>query len=208
MTSDRWGILGGTFDPIHLAHLAIAEQAREGLDLAGVLFMPAGQPVHRVAASAPAADRARMIELAIADNPCFHLARVEVDRDGPSYAVDSVEQLRAERPGHSFVFIMSSEAAAALPTWRRPQRLLELCEVAVVPRLGHGMPSRAALATMFPGQEDRFLFVETTHIGHSSSDIRARLAAGRSIRYLVPPAVEAYIVQHGLYAPGPHDRAG
>ena len=149
-----------------------------------------------------------MIELAIADNPSFHLTRVEVDRDGPSYAVDSLEQLTAERPGSGFVFLMSSEAAAALPTWRRPQRLLELCAVAVVPRLGHEMPSRAALAAIFPGQEDRFLFVETAHLGHSSSDIRARRSAGRSIRYLVPPAVEAYISQHGLYAPGPDDRPG
>lgn len=204
MTIARWGILGGLFDPIHFAHLAIADQAREALGLERVLFMPAGQPVHRAAPHASAAARVRMIELAIADNPAFALSRLEVDSDRPSYSVDTLERLTAGDPGRAYVLIVSAEACALLPTWRRPQRLLELAEVAIVPRLGHPDITRDWLATQFPGQADRFSLVETTRLGHSSSDIRARLGAGRSIRYLVPHSVERYIGEHHLY--GPDDR--
>ena len=200
LSASRWGILGGTFDPIHYAHLAIAEQARDQLDLAGVLFTPAATPVHKPAESvSPAEHRLAMVELAIEDNPCFELSRIEVDRGGPSYSVDTLEELTRLRPTDSWVFIMSAEAAQALPTWRSPRRLLELCEIAIVPRLGYALPSRAWLAAQFAGQADRFVFVDTPALGHSASDVRARVRNGRSIRYLVPQPVEDYIVQHGLY---------
>lgn len=200
VTTERVGILGGTFDPIHYAHLAIAEQARDDLDLRSVLFVPASVPVHKDAATVtPAADRVAMVELAIADNPCFELSRVEIDRAGPSYSVDTLERLAADEPGRQNVFIMSAEAAGSLPGWRSPRRLLELAEVAIVPRLGYALPSRSWLAAEFPGQADRFLFVDTPALGHSASDIRARVRSGRSIRYLVPSPVEDYIVQHLLY---------
>jgi nicotinate-nucleotide adenylyltransferase len=196
----RWGILGGTFDPIHFAHLAIAEEARESLTLDLVVFIPAAIPVHKPRATVSSAeDRARMVELGIADNACFRLSRIELEREGPSYSVVTVEQLARENPGVDLVFLMSAEAAHSLSTWRAPRRLLELCQVAVVPRLGYALPSRAWLAGEFPGQADRFIFVDTPALGHSASDIRARVRAGRSIRYLVPPAVQEYIVQHGLY---------
>jgi nicotinate-nucleotide adenylyltransferase len=200
VTAERIGILGGTFDPIHYAHLAIAEQAREELSLFSVLFIPAALPVHKPPATVtPAQDRVAMVELAIADNPCFALSRAEIDRAGPSYSVDTLEQLAADRPESRYVFIMSAEAAQALPGWRSPRRLLELAEVAVVPRLGYALPSRDWLAGQFPGQSSRFIFVDTPALGHSASDIRGRVRSGRSIRYLVPAAVEDYIVQHGLY---------
>lgn len=200
MSGTRWGILGGTFDPIHYAHLAIAEQAREQLDLSGVLFVPAATPVHKpVEAVSPADVRAGMVELAIADNACFELSRVELDRGGPSYSVDTLEELARQRPDDRWVFVMSAEAAQALPTWRSPQRLLELCDVAIVPRLGYALPSRAWLAAEFPGRADRFIFIDTPALGHSASDVRDRVRNGRSIRYLVPATVEDYIVQHGLY---------
>jgi len=204
VTRPRWGILGGIFDPIHLGHLAIAEQAREALELAGILFIPAGQPVHRDAPHGAATHRVRMVELAIADNPAFSVSRVEVDADRPSYTVDTLEQLRRERPDDDFVVIVSSETASFLPTWSRPTRLLELAEVAIVPRLGFADIPKEWIDHHFPGQQDRFLFVPTTRLGHSSSDIRARAAAGRSIRYLVPAAVAAYIGEHRLY--GSDDR--
>ena len=204
VTGGRWGILGGIFDPIHYGHLAIAEQTREALDLAAVLFVPAGQPVHRGEPTAPAADRVRMVELATADNPAFQVSRLEVDANRPSYSVETLERLATETPDRAFVMIVSAEAAALMPTWRRPERLLELAEVAIVPRLGYADISREWLEHHFPRRVDRFTFVQTTRLGHSSSDIRARLEAGGSVRYLVPPAVETYAGEHNLY--GSDDR--
>lgn len=205
MTGERWGILGGIFDPIHFGHLAIAEQTREALALSKVVFIPAGQPVHRDAPAEAAEHRVRMIELAIADNACFEVSRIEVDADRPSYTVDTLEQLGADQPGIEFVLIVSAEAGSYLPTWSRPQRLLELARVAVVPRIGYADLPREWLEHHFRGQVDRFTFVQTTRMGHSSSAIRARVATGRSIRYLVPAAVENYIGEHNLY--GSDDRS-
>jgi nicotinate-nucleotide adenylyltransferase len=205
LSSGRWGILGGTFDPIHYGHLAIAESAREELGLAGVLFVPAGLPPHKPdrIISAPS-HRAAMVELAIADDPAFRLNRIELDRSGPSYSVDTVRLLLeadAEASPERYVFIVSVEALASLHTWREPRRLLELSVLAVVPRLGARSPGRAWIAEHFPGQEDRVLFLDGPELGHSASDIRRRASQGRSIRYLVPPAVEAYIKEHSLYPP-------
>ena len=196
----RWGILGGIFDPIHYGHLAIAEQTREALNLDRVLFVPAGQPVHRSAPFAAAAHRVRMVELAIAGNDAFELSDLEIASPEPSYTVDTLETLAAEHPGVEFVIIVSSETAALMPTtWHRTERVLDLASVAVVSRLGHADISREWVAHYYPGHEGRFLRVETTHLGHSSTQIRARVAARGSVRYLVPDAVETYIGDHGLY---------
>lgn len=196
----RWGILGGIFDPIHYGHLAIAEQTADALDLAGVLFIPAGQPVHRDQPIATAADRLRMVQLATADNPRFLVSAMEVESDRPSYSVETMELLTAEHPEDDFVLIMSAEAARALPSWRDPLRLIELAEVAIVPRLGYEDVKGEWLDEVFPGRQDRFQFVETTHLGHSATDIRERRSEGRSIRYLVPPVVEAFISGNDLYS--------
>lgn len=198
-TKSRWGILGGIFDPIHYGHLAIAEQTRDELELVGVIFIPAGQPVHRTAPQASAADRLRMVELATADNPRFAVSAMEVEADRPSYSVETLEELATERPDDDFVLIMSAESAKALPTWRDPVRLVELAQVAVVPRLGYDDISREWIDEVFPGRQGRFTFVDTTHLGHSATDVRERVATDRSIRYLVPPTVEAYIRERGLY---------
>jgi nicotinate-nucleotide adenylyltransferase len=198
---ERWGVLGGVFDPIHYGHLAIAEQTREALDLDGVLFVPAAHPVHRGPAVASIDDRLAMLDLATADNEAFEVSRIEADANVASYSVETVQRLTSERPWNSYVFIMSTEAAAALPQWREPRRLVELAEVAIVPRLGHAAISREWLTHHFPGQEERFQMVGTTHLGHSASDIRARLRERRSVRYLLPSAVEAYIKEHNLYGP-------
>jgi nicotinate-nucleotide adenylyltransferase len=198
-----WGILGGTFDPVHLAHLAIAEQTREALDLAGVMFVPAGMPPHkgdRIVTSP--SHRVAMVELAIAGSAHFRLSRLEVDRPGPSYAVDTLEVLAgedADRPDP--VFILSAEALASLNAWHEPDRLLTLARIAVVPRRGYRMPGRAWLSEHFPDREDRFLMLDGPDLGHSASEIRRRAAEGRSIRYLVPVAVEAYIRRNRLYPP-------
>lgn len=207
----RLGILGGTFDPIHHGHLAIAEEAREALGLERVLFVPAAEPPHKAGRRiAPAADRLAMVELAIAGNPAFAVSRMELDRAGPSYSVDTVEALAAEARAAGrqpdLVFVMSGETLRELPTWREPGRLLDLCRVAVVPRGGHETPDAVWLGVHFPGRVGRFVLLPGPLLAVSGSVIRARAAAGRSIRYLVPDAVARHIVDHALYGdarPGP-----
>lgn len=213
------GVMGGTFDPIHLGHLAVAEEAREALGLDQILFVPAGLPPHKPdGAVASTEDRVAMVQLAIAGNPAFALSRVDVDRSGPSYTTETMALLRAgaatrdiARPGAGtadgtsagairLTLIMSTETLAGLPGWREPRRLLEECRVAVVPREGHAAPTRAWLSEQFPGLERQFDLLEGPRLGISSTAIRERIAAGRSIRYLVPEAVERHIADHHLYA--------
>lgn len=196
-TRSAIGMMGGTFDPIHVGHLVIAEEAREALSLVRILFVPAARPPHKPASEVtPVEDRLAMVELAIAGNPAFELSRVEVDRAGPSYTVDTVEQLAAD---HDVTVILSAETFRDLPTWHEPDRLFAAARVAVVPREGYPAPDPGWLAATFPGREDRVMYLDAPHLGVSSTAIRARVAAGRSIRYLVPAAVEAYIADNTLY---------
>lgn len=193
----RVGMMGGTFDPIHVGHLAIADDVREALGLERILFIPAGVPPHKPEGSvAPVADRVAMVEAALADNPAFELSRVEVDRPGPSFTVDTVERLATT---FEVTVILSAETFHELPTWHEPDRLFAAAHVAVVPREGYAAADPAWLASTFPGREDRVRYVEVPHLGVSSTGIRARVAAGRTIRYLVPLAVGSYIDAHGLY---------
>jgi nicotinate-nucleotide adenylyltransferase len=202
------GILGGTFDPVHVGHLAIAEEVREALGLARVRFVPAGRPPHKpgVPVTDPA-HRLAMVELAVRDNPAFEVSTVELERPGPSYAVDTLERFHAETRAEGrtpdLVFILSVEALRDLPTWRAPMRILELCRLAVVPRSGFRELPNAWAAEHFPGLEARILLLPGPQLDVSASAIRARVAAGRSIRYLVPDAVVAYIADHGLYTTTP-----
>jgi nicotinate-nucleotide adenylyltransferase len=194
------GILGGTFDPIHLGHLAIAEDAREALGLERVLFVPAATPPHkpdRVVTGA--AHRLAMVELAIAGNPAFSVSRMELERGGLSYTVDTLEALRADGVVNPW-FILSSEALAGLSAWHEPDRLLGLCHLAVVPRSGHPLIDRDWLEARFPGRGDRVRFLPGPLLAISGSVVRRRAAAGRSVRYLVPDAVARYIADHALYS--------
>ncbi|HEY2917273.1 MAG TPA: nicotinate-nucleotide adenylyltransferase [Candidatus Limnocylindrales bacterium] len=198
------GIMGGTFDPIHVGHLAIAEEAREVLGLGRVLFVPAAQPPHRAAGTVTdARHRAAMVELAIAGNAAFELSRIELDRPGPSYTSDTVDALaEAERAAGrepDLTFILSAETLRDLPSWHAPERLVDTSRIAVVPREGYPAPDRAWLRAQFPNRLDRFDLLEGPRLGLSSTSIRARVSVGRSIRYLVPPAVAGYIADHGLY---------
>jgi nicotinate-nucleotide adenylyltransferase len=201
----RTGILGGTFDPVHVGHLAIAEEAREALGMERVLFVPAAAPPHKPDRRlAPVAARVAMVAAAIAGNPAFTLSTVEVDRPGPSFAVDTVAILaaaaRAEGRDPDLWWILSSEAFAAIGTWREPGRLIAACRMAVVPRAGAPRPTAAWIEACLPGSGDRVAVVDGPELGVSSSLIRERLAAGRSVRYLVPDAVRAYIDDRRLYA--------
>ena len=143
----RLGILGGTFDPIHYAHLVIAEECRVRLGLAGVIFIPAGEPPHKRRQSVtPAADRLAMVELAIASNPAFRVSRVEIDRPGPSYSVDTIAALQAELgPEAELYFIVGQDAMADILTWHEPRRLLALCRLVAIHRPGVREPDMAAL---------------------------------------------------------------
>jgi nicotinate-nucleotide adenylyltransferase len=203
----RVGILGGTFDPIHFGHLIIADEVREALQLDRVLFIPAAMPPHKLAEHVtPAVDRAAMVQLAIADNPGFSMSPIELERSGPSYTVDTLSDLAGEaaRQGvdREFHFILSVETLAWFKSWHEPARLLKLARLAVVARPGAPMPVGRHLGALLPGgaaSMGRVECIETMLIAHSASDVRARVASGRSIRYLVPPAVEAYIRDHRLY---------
>lgn len=201
MVPGSLGILGGTFDPVHHGHLAIAEEVREVLGLEQVLFVAAAIPPHRASPpGATGADRGRMVELAIAGNPAFALSRVELDRPGPSWTVDTLTSLVGTRPGlPEPVFILSSEALAGLPAWRDPLGVLRLARLAVVPRAGTRQLGPDWARSMFPGAESRFVWLSGPLLPVSGSVIRARAAAGRSVRYLVPEAVARYIDDHGLY---------
>jgi nicotinate-nucleotide adenylyltransferase len=205
-TDLRVGILGGTFDPIHYGHLAIAEQVREGLGLDRVLFIPAAVPPHKIGLQiTPAGHRLAMAELAVAGNPAFAVSRIELERDGPSYTSDTLDALTAhaarQRVAREFFFILSSEAMAGLPGWHESERILSLCRLAVVARPGFPLPTPADLRARFGDRAERIVAIETVPLAHSASALRSRAAAGQTIRYLVPAAVEAYICDHHLYRP-------
>ena len=198
------GILGGTFDPIHHGHLAIAEEVRERLGLERVLFVPARVPPHRsLEPGASAEDRFAMVSLAVADNPAFEVSRVELDRPGLSYSVDTVALLsdaeRAVGREPNLWFIASAEAIRGLPTWRQPERLVGMTRFAVVPRAGADPLDEAWLTSRLPAAAGRVMLLDGPLMLVSGTVIRARAAAGRSLRYLVPEAVARYIGDHRLY---------
>jgi nicotinate-nucleotide adenylyltransferase len=197
------GILGGTFDPPHLAHLAIAEEAREALGLSRVVFVPAGQPWQKADRPvSPGPRRMAMVERAVSGNPFFVADPREVDRPGPSYTVDTIAELAAETGAEPW-FILSAEALAGLPTWRDPERILRLARLCVVPRAGAPATAIEAFRERFPGAADRIVALDAPRLAISSTMIRARVRAGRSIRYLVPDAVAALIAEYALYVADP-----
>src|SRR6478672_7477832 len=195
----RLGVFGGTFDPIHIAHLAVAEEAAETLGLERVLFVPAGIPPHKPDRTITAGeDRLAMVELAIAGNERFAADRRELDRPGRSYTVDTLEALRRETPS-DLDLIVSADSFLGLMSWREPRRILELARIAVTPRNGYPAAGPDFLAANLPDLADRATFLDAPHLRLSASELRARAAAGRTLRYLVPDAVAAYIGDHALY---------
>lgn len=195
------GILGGTFDPIHIAHLLSAETVRDALGLQKILFVPAGDPPHkRKTSKSPADHRRAMVALAIEPDPNFALCPVDLDRPGPHYSTDTVRLIREayELGPNDCFFIIGGDSLADLPGWHQPDRLIQLCRLAVVHRPGY-QPDIAALTREIPGLAGRLTWVEMPQLEISGSAIRARVRAGRSIRYQVPDRVWTYIRQHNLY---------
>ncbi len=194
------GVFGGTFDPIHVAHLAIAEAARDTCDLRRVLFIPAAEPPHKPGRQITAVGhRLAMVELALVGNAGFKVSRIEVDRPGPSYTVDTLEALRAVDVNDRLALILSAESFAELPTWREPERILELASLIVAPRDGYLAVDAAVVERNVSLAGAQAVFLDGPRIRLSASEIRERAAAGRSLRYLVPDAVAAYISDHSLY---------
>jgi len=193
------GILGGTFDPIHIGHLVVAEEARIKLGFSEVLFVPAGQPWLKLDRNiTPAAHRVEMVRRAIADNPHFKLSTLEVERPGPSYTVDTLTILRKQlgREARLF-FILGRDTLAELPLWKEPEKVVQLCRLVVPPRLGSR--DLKHLETALPGLMGKVIQLDMPVIGISSSGIRQRIAQGLPIRYLVPAEVEKYITEHRIY---------
>ena len=198
------GMLGGTFDPVHVAHVAVAQAARRELALDEVLLVPAGLPPHKLGvAMAPAADRLAMVELAIAGEEGLSVSRIEIDRPGPSWTVDTVTGLldggRARGREIDLTIILSADAFAGLPTWHEPERLVRLARIAVAPRPGQAPPSIEALPEELRRSATGIAILRGPNLDVSSTEIRRRVAAGRSIDGLVAPAVARYIEAHHLY---------
>ena len=195
----RLGILGGTFDPPHIAHLVMADQARSQLNLSRVMLVPAGQPPHKLGRPVtPIEHRLAMTQLAIADDPSLALSRVEVDRPGPHYTTDTLAELRAARPEDDLYLLIGSDSLRDLMAWRDPARIVAQARLAVM-RRPDAEPDMRALESALPGIGARVEWVDAPWLDISSSDIQRRVRAGLSIRHLVPTAVERYIVEHGLY---------
>jgi nicotinate-nucleotide adenylyltransferase len=192
------GVFGGTFDPIHVAHLAVAESARDELGLERVLFVPAGEPPHkRDRIITPGEDRLAMVEAAIAGNPAFEASRIEIDRPGPSWTADTLATLAA--PDRRLALIVAADSFLELATWHEPLRVLQLATLVVTTRDGYPAADATYLERAFPGVEARAVFLDGPRLRLSASELRARAAVGRSLRYLVPDAVAAYIGDHSLY---------
>ena len=196
------GVIGGTFDPIHTGHLIIAQEALTRLELDRVLFVPAGQPPHKLEREITDPERRfEMVRLAVAGNARFSVSRVDLDRDGPCYTVDTIGLLqRTWGEDTRLYFVIGADSLSELPTWRQPERLLRLCQVVAVARPGHQMDLQA-LDRLLPGAASRVRLLDAPTLDISSTEIRRRVAGGLSIRYLVPAEVARYVEQYRLYDP-------
>jgi nicotinate-nucleotide adenylyltransferase len=205
-TTMRLGLLGGTFDPIHYGHLMLAECCREQCRLERVFFLPAAVPPHKQGRPVTSAEhRVAMIEAALQDQASFAVSRYEVDRGGINYSVHTLEHFHQEFPQGEFFFIMGADMLLDLPNWREAGRVCSLATPAVARRAGTSPLDFNPLCTIASPErieQMRLYQVEMPEIGISSSEIRRRVAAGSSIRYWTPPAVDQYICTHGLYRQG------
>jgi len=196
----RVGILGGAFNPPHIGHLVCAQEAFVQLELDRVVFMPVGVPPHRELEQDPGAEaRLEMVELAVEGDERFEVSRLELDREGPSYTADTLEQLAKESPDDELFLILGGDQAASLARWHEPEKVLERSTVAVFERLSWGRNAIGIKIGRLPGAR-RVRYLDMPLIQVSSSAIRRRVRGGAPIRYLVPDRVAGYIEEKGLYA--------
>ena len=194
----RLGVLGGTFDPVHLGHLAAAEAAIECADLDQVVFVPTGTPPHRPPAVASGAQRLQMCRLATDGDPRFAVSSIELERAGPSYTLDTLLALRGANPHAEMFLVLGWDAASQLRSWYRPDEVLALAPVIVITRPGRAAPGVADVTTAGLDQERVILCPRPTP-SVSGSELRRDLMAGRSVTGRVPDAVERYIAMHRIY---------
>ena len=197
---DRIGVLGGTFDPPHYAHLVLAENGLVQLRLDRVLFVPAGRPPHKPDEPiTPVRHRLAMLRVALTGNEAFAISEVDVDRHGPHYTVDTLRILHQNHPSGCFFFLMGGDSLAEFETWRDPAGILEQAHLGVMQRPG-SETDLSSLEERLPGTSERLAWLDAPYLEISGTDLRRRVSQGLPIRYLVPRGVEAYIGRHALYA--------
>jgi len=198
--ADLIGVFGGTFDPPHLAHLILAEEARLGLGLSKVLWVVTSVPPHKPDQPiSPLAQRLAMVEIATADNPGFSVSRADIDREPPYYAHGTLRWLQERNPSQRFAYIMGGDSLADLPAWDHPGQLLELCEKLVVMRRPGTMLDVDQLFVRFPALESKLVLLDVPLFEISGRVIRERARAGGAYRYFLLPAIHTYLKKHDLY---------
>jgi len=197
----KTGILGGTFDPVHNAHLMIAGEALKRLELDEILFIPTSHtPLKEDAVITAAEHRVRMLELAVASHPAFSVSRIEIDRAGISYTVDTIAELKkSSGSGSELYFITGLDSLKTLPRWKEPGRIIRMCRLVTVKRPGYEVPGIDTFEKQVPGLKENLIILDDPAPDISATDIRKKVAAGLSISGLVPALVEQYILAKGLY---------
>jgi nicotinate-nucleotide adenylyltransferase len=195
------GLMGGTFDPIHIAHLIVAEEARNALELDQVIFMPAGDPWmkadRRITESS---HRVAMLKLAIDSNPYFCVSTMEIEHPGWTYTVDTLERLSQDLAKDTKLFLLIGwDGLISMPKWKAPYRISKIATIVSFPRPGAPKPDIKELEKSMPDLSERMVMLERPYIGISSTEIRQRLSSGKSVRYLVPESVGKYIADNSLY---------
>ena len=194
------GVFGGTFDPPHLGHLILAESGRQALGLDRVLWVVTAQPPHKPNEDRTPVDlRLEMVAAAIQGNDAFQISRVDVDRPPPHYAVDTLQVLAAAHPEARFAYLVGEDSLRDFPAWHKPQQLVLACDVIGVMERSGAEPDLADLEAILPGLSARVRFFRAPIIDIASRDLRRRVQAGESIRYLVPEGVERIVRRHSLY---------
>lgn len=196
--TDKIGIMGGTFDPIHFGHLRAAEEARIALGLSEVIFLPSGCPPHKDRQISSAEDRYNMALLAIANCPYFSVSRIEIENKGFSYTLETLRKLKnnAKYKDAALYFITGLDAVLDIMSWKEPEKIVQLCKFVAVNRLGY---SKAGLEKLPSDIQKEIIPIEIPLLAISSTELRDRIERGQSIRYLVPHEVDEYIKKRSLY---------